>query len=1082
MKKLLLALTLAAPTTMSAITPLWLRDVKISPDGAKIAFCYKGDIWAVPATGGLATQLTTSDSYESNPIWSPDSKSIAFASDRNGNFDVFVMNADGGSATRLTFNSASEIPEAFTPDGAEVMYSASIQDPACSALFPTGRMTELYTVAVTGGAPRQYLATPARFISWSRDGKSFLYQDVKGFEDEWRKHHTSSVTRDIWRYDVAGARHTNLTARGGEDLNAIDAGDKIYFLSERNGATINVYRADADARNAVAITDFKTHPVRFLSRSDAGMLAFTYDGEIYTMRDSDKAPTKVAIDLTDSYVELPKKLSVTRGASESAASPDGKSVAFIYRGDVFVTSVEYETTKQITHTAAAESDISWSNDGKALIYTSERDGIYRTYKATMARKEDPNFANATIINETPLFDLDGHERTMPKMSPDGKKLAFILDRNILAVKDLASCIVTELTDGTTYLHRDGRFNYTWSPDAGMIALEIIDRKHDPYTDIAIIDVNSGKMTNLTNSGYFDAQPRWALNGEALLFTSERYGMRNHASWGSMEDVFIIFLTQDAYDRFTLSKEDYEIIKEAEKEAKKAAEKDDKAKKDSKKPKGKDKADTNKADKLRVVFDGNCERIVRLTPMSSDLLDAITDKDGENLYYLISTDDGSQLWKLSLREDEHSLVTSLSDYGGVFDASADGSTIFIFGKTMRKIDSGDKLKSITYSASMTLDAAAEREYMFDNISREVRERFYVADMHGVDWPMMTAAYRKFLPYINNNYDFAEMVSEWLGELNVSHTGSRYRPAPSQNYSTAQLGLLYDLSYTGNGMRVAEVIKYGPFDTADSKVKPGVIIEKINGIAITPEADMASLLVDAADKKTLVTIYNPTTDSRSEQVVKPISNRRMSDLLYRRWVKGRAAAVDSLSNGRLGYVHIESMDDESFRRVYSDLLGKYNDREGIVIDVRWNGGGRLHEDIEVLFSGHKYFTQEIRGKESCDMPSRRWNKPSIMIIAEPCYSNAHGTPWVYKNRGLGKLVGMPVPGTMTSVNWVTMQDNTMIYGIPVIGYRLPDGSFLENQQLEPDIKVANLPSDIIAGRDAQLEAAVAELLKEIDAAKQ
>ena len=175
----------------------------------------------------------------------------------------------------------------------------------------------------------------------------------------------------------------------------------------------------------------------------------------------------------------------------------------------------------------------------------------------------------------------------------------------------------------------------------------------------------------------------------------------------------------------------------------------------------------------------------------------------------------------------------------------------------------------------------------------------------------------------------------------------------------------------------------------------------------------------------------------------------------------------------------MDDESFRRVYSDLLGKYNDREGIVIDVRWNGGGRLHEDIEVLFSGKKYFTQEIRGTESCDMPSRRWNKPSIMIIAEPCYSNAHGTPWVYSNRGLGKLVGMPVPGTMTSVNWVTMQDPTLIFGIPVIGYRLPDGSFLENQQLEPDIKVANDPAAIVLGADAQLETAVRELLREIDA---
>ena len=187
---------------------------------------------------------------------------------------------------------------------------------------------------------------------------------------------------------------------------------------------------------------------------------------------------------------------------------------------------------------------------------------------------------------------------------------------------------------------------------------------------------------------------------------------------------------------------------------------------------------------------------------------------------------------------------------------------------------------------------------------------------------------------------------------------------------------------------------------------------------------------------------------------------------------------MSGGRLGYVHIESMDDESFRRVYSDLLGKYNDREGVIIDIRWNGGGRLHEDIEVLFSGQKYFTQEIRGTKTCDMPSRRWNKPSIMLMSEACYSNAHGTPWVYSHRGIGKLVGMPVPGTMTSVNWVRMQDPTLIFGIPVIGYHLPDGSFLENQQLEPDIKVANDPATIVTGVDIQLQTAVDALLRQID----
>ncbi|MDE5972581.1 MAG: peptidase S41, partial [Muribaculaceae bacterium] len=216
-------------------------------------------------------------------------------------------------------------------------------------------------------------------------------------------------------------------------------------------------------------------------------------------------------------------------------------------------------------------------------------------------------------------------------------------------------------------------------------------------------------------------------------------------------------------------------------------------------------------------------------------------------------------------------------------------------------------------------------------------------------------------------------------------------------------------------------------------------------------------------------------------KPITLGAMCSLCYDRGVAARAADVDSLSGGRLGYVHIRSMSDDSFRRIYTDILGKYNDREGIVIDTRFNGGGRMHEDIEILFSGEKYLTQVVRGVDVCDMPSRRWNKPSIMIQGEANYSNAHGTPWVYKTRGLGKLVGMPVPGTMTSVNWVTLQDPTMYFGIPVIGYRTADGSYLENKQLEPDVKVANTPARLAAGIDDQLRVAVDELLREIDSKK-
>ena len=214
-----------------------------------------------------------------------------------------------------------------------------------------------------------------------------------------------------------------------------------------------------------------------------------------------------------------------------------------------------------------------------------------------------------------------------------------------------------------------------------------------------------------------------------------------------------------------------------------------------------------------------------------------------------------------------------------------------------------------------------------------------------------------------------------------------------------------------------------------------------------------------------------------MVKPISRGSLNNLLYKRWVKHNAHIVDSVSGGRLGYVHIQSMNDASYREVYSQVLGKYNKRDGIVIDIRFNGGGRLHEDIEVLFTGQKYLTQVIRGREACDMPSRRWNKPSIMLQCEACYSNAHGTPWVYKQQHIGKLVGAAVPGTMTSVSWETLQDDSLIFGIPIIGYLTAQGNYLENSQLEPDVKVLNDPADVVKGIDTQLITATKELMKQI-----
>ncbi|MCM1355668.1 MAG: S41 family peptidase [Staphylococcus sp.] len=1088
MKKTLLSLILIGATAgAGAVTPLWLRDVRISPDGSTIAFTYKGDIYTVPTNGGTARQLTTlPNSLESEPVWSPDGSKIAFASDREGTNDIFIMDAKGGEATRLTFNSASELPQAFSPDGKYVLYSAAIQDAPSALLFPASWQTELYAVPVGGGRPRQLLSTPADNLSFLPDGKSFVYVNRKGGEDQWRKHHTSSVTRDIWKYDAATKKHTNITAHAGEDRSPVltPDGKTLYFLSERDGGSFNVYSLQmSDPAKINPLTDFTTHPVRFLSRSNNGTLAFTYDGEIYTMRDGAK-PSKVSIDIVSDQPDPTYVRTFTSGSRGAVPSPDGKQVAFVNRGDVFVTSVEYPTTRQITTTPGGESSVAWGNDNRTLYYASDRDGHFNIYRATIARKEDPNFANATLINEEPVFkDNDGIDRQNPTLSPDGKKLGFVIGRRNIAVLDLASGKVTQLTHDNVWNSRSNPVQFTWSPDSKWIAAQVDMHRRSPYYDIALINVANGELTNITNTSYFDESPRWVMGGDAILFISDRYGMRSQASWGSQYDIFLIFTNQAAYDRFRLSPEDYALQNELKSAKKKTADTPaaDK-KKDAKKG---DKADSEKAPAkkdINIELDGINDRIVRLTPFSSEVADCYIDDKGETLWFLTAFDGGYDLWKKDLRKGDISLANKLNAGSLSMTPDAAGKNLFLLGSSsMRKmaLPSG-KMERISFNGRQKLDPAAERDYLYDYMLKEVDARFFFPDMNGCDWKGMGEAYRKFLPHINNNHDFAELASEILGELNVSHSGGRFHSPLRADEPTASLGLLFDLTYEGPGLKVGDILAKGPFSSSDSKMVPGAIVTAINGQTIDSESDYTPLLNGIARRKTLVNFTLPS-GAKVEEVVLPISSAATTDLLYDRWVKRNAHMVDSLSGGRLGYVHIRAMNDASYRPMYADLLGKYNDCEGIVIDTRFNGGGRMHEDIEVLFSGNKYLNQEIKGEVVGEMPSRRWNRPSIMLTSEANYSNAHGTPWVYKHVGIGKIVGAPVPGTMSSVNWITMQDPSLVFGIPVVGFKTAEGNYLENTQLEPDVEVLNDPSRIIYGIDDQISAAVNTLLKDIDAKK-
>ena len=455
----------------------------------------------------------------------------------------------------------------------------------------------------------------------------------------------------------------------------------------------------------------------------------------------------------------PLKTIRVSNADEAVMSPSGKQIAFIKRGEVFVTDAEYSSVKQITHTPEGESDVIWGKNDRELYYTSERDGHYNIYMAKIARQDDPNFSNATLIAEKALFPNDGKDRTYPSLSPDGKKLAFILDRNKLMVMDLKSKKVKELTDGSTLARRTKGFKAHWSPDSRWIAIDYIEASHDPYGDIAVINVADGKLTKITATGYFDENPRWVMDGNAIMFISERYGMRNHASWGSQYDVMITFLNKDAYDRYRLSEEDYALLKEVEKSQKKDKEKAkkeaDSKKKDNKKESTEEDEDSG-VEPIEIDLTNLDERTVRLTPASADICDAILTDDGQTLYYMAAFEDKYDLWKMDLRKKDAKIANKLNSGPMGLELDNNGN-IFLLGSSVKKLDpKNDKIKSVSISTDMKLDPAKEREYMLRYVYNEEKERFFRTDMNGADWDNLYKAYAKFLPHINNNYDFSELL--------------------------------------------------------------------------------------------------------------------------------------------------------------------------------------------------------------------------------------------------------------------------------------------------------------------------------------
>ena len=1052
-------------------SPLWLRRNAISPDGKEIAFTYKGDIYIVESEGGRARQITTNSAYDSNPFWAEDGESIIFSSYREGSKDIYRVSAKGGVPTRLTSHTGNETPMAVMPDGS-VIFSAAIQQDVNYGDFPGG--SQLYQIGPDGGRPEHVTSLQIGSLSVRTD-KGVLYEDYKGYEDPWRKHHTSSVTRDIWMYvpsedssdklsiNVDGT-FTKLTSFNGEDRNPVLHGDNtLYYLSEQDG-TSNVYKIEslADKTAPKQITFYKGNPVRHLTVSRNGVLCYSYDGELYTLKPGSE-PAKVKIEiLTDQIEKNVVERTMTSGATDMAVSPNGKEVALVLRGDVFVTSVDHRTTKRITNTPQQERSVWFSKDGKTLYYAAERNGHWGIWETSLTDKDDKFFTYAVKMEEK-LVTKPGETCFQPQVSPDGEKIAYLKDRTAIAVMDIKSGKEKIILDkNVNYSYSDGDQSFAWSPDSRYILCNYQADGGWNNENVALIDVENGDITDLTESGYSDGGFRWAIGGKAMTWTSDKAGYRSHGSWGAEKDIYIMFFDGKRYTEFMRDKEDREIA-----DMLKTAREEKKEKKDSVKAE-------KKTAELVIDLENRKDRIVKLTRYSGRLGDHYLTQDGKKLYYMVRLEKGTDLCMLNL-EDNSIKVVSKGVSGSIYPTADDKYMYLLSGSGISKISTANgSRENISFSGEFEYKPAGEREYIFDHVWKQVNEKFYVSDIHGIDWAYYRDTYRKFLPHINNNFDFQEMLSEMLGELNGSHTGARYQYRSGFNMGT--LGAFYDNEYEGDGLKIKEIIKGGTLYVADPEIKEGDIITAINGVEIKAGSNWHELLRMKGGKKILISVKKGGKKP-VDMYVEPAFTDQVN--LYKRWVRQREEMVRKLSGGRIGYVHVEGMDSESFRTVFSDMLGKYRACEAIIVDTRHNGGGWLHDDLATLLDGKEYIRFEPRGQYIGTEPYNKWTKPSCVLIGEDNYSDACGFPYVYKTLGIGKLIGAPVPGTMTAVWWENQIDQSIVFGIPqVAALAVKEGRYLENMQIEPDILVYNDPASVLRGEDKQLEAAVAEMLKTID----
>jgi tricorn protease len=1046
---LLACVPLLTAGTLGAQEPIrFARTPDISPDGKTVAFSYLGDVWTVESVGGVARPVTMHEAHDINPVFSPDGRQIAFSSNRHGSYDVFVVSAQGGKPRRLTYDSAADMVCGWSPDGQHVLFAS-----ARSNDFPPNY--ELYSVPVAGGSERRLGIPESKEGIYSPKGDAIAF--TRGQGTWYRKGYRGSSNDDIWVSAADGSGGRRLTDFNGQDTSPMWSADgkRLFYVSEVGGGPANIVSQEISPNPAgplaagkpVPLTHHTEDSVRKARVSGNGeWIVYECGADLWIASTRGGTPRKLAIEVhADDKTNTERLTTFTSGATEFSPSPDEKHVAFVVHGTLFLAPLSTEgrgKATQLTDGSAFDHGATWSPDGKKIIFASDRTGHEELYLLEPDDAEHPELTAAHKFKVKQLTHTPDAE-IGASFSPDGKRVAFLRAGKLWTMNP-------DGTDEKVVVADVQVDDYDWSPDGKWFVYARTDGSF--ASELYIVPAAGGASRNVTRYATANGDVTWSQTNGKIAFVSQRHGAPS---------MHVLALQKPAVAGASS-------------------------------PSG------------EIDWDDIHLRVTQAAPLAAE--SGAISADGSKVAFRATnntpTGPTSDLWVAASGGGELSRVTTGNLRPTQIRWSKKLSSVIYFldrGGSIRTARAGGGLSfslpgssaepgEVKFTAKLMVRRDEEFREMFDQSWRALRDNFYDPKFHGSDWEAVRAKYRPLVAHVASKEDLYALISLMLGELNASHLGIT-GPGAVPEELTADLGLLFDESYRGPGLKVAEVLKRGPADKRGLALKPGDVILSLDRTEITEKTNLSRLLNGKAGETLVAQVLSaPGADpkdpmNRRKVELSAVGREKVAPLMYERWVERNAKRVEALSKGSLGYIHIPSMDDEGVERFVRALYSDNFDKDAIVLDVRYNGGGFTHDQVLNYLGGREHtFFRQRDGGEGLVLRSfdRKWTKPVVVLINGRSYSDAEIFPSAFRAMGLGKVVGQPTGGMVIGTAGIRLIDGS-VFRVPRIGVYTASGVNMEREGVQPDVAVEANADQLAKGNDAQLDRAVEVVTKDVVAWK-